>query len=323
MGLKQAGFSVVGAVEKDPLAAKTYVSNHAEVKVINEDITKVKSSRLLPRKGLTVDLVAGCPPCQGFSRVRRRNRRRPANDNRNCLVDEFERIVAELKPAAVFLENVPGIEKYYRFKQFLAFLRRNGYTVTCKTLDLSGYGVPQYRRRVCVVAGLGFKIDLPMPQDKRPTVSDAIRSLPKPKKARKLLQRTTTEHAPDVLARIKAIPLNGGSRSQLPASFALKCHKKCNGFKDVYGRMHWNKPSPTITGGCINASKGRFLHPQQHRVITLFEAALLQTFPRKYKFHDDRGRYGIAEMIGNALPPEFARRIAEQIMLATKKHRDG
>lgn len=124
------------------------------------------------------------------------------------------------------------------------------------------------------------------------------------------------------MVRIKAVPKNGGSRSDWPQELVLRCHKKCQGFKDVYGRMAWDAPSPTITGGCINASKGRFLHPQQDRVITLFEAALLQTFPRKYRFKMDRGRYPVAEMIGNALPPEFARRVAECILRGLKAHDD-
>lgn len=87
--------------------------------------------------------------------------------------------------------------------------------------------------------------------------------------------------------------------------------------------MDWNKPSPTITGGCINASKGRFLHPTQNRVITLFEAALLQTFPRRYYFELERGRYAAAEMIGNALPPLFAERVGRSIGRALETRQSG
>ena len=90
----------------------------------------------------------------------------------------------------------------------------------------------------------------------------------------------------------------------------LPCHQRLEGFWDVYGRMAWDKPAPTITGGCINPSKGRFLHPRAHRAITLREAALLQTFPKTYRFPLDQGRYSVALLIGNALPPEFIRRHA-------------
>ena len=109
------------------------------------------------------------------------------------------------------------------------------------------------------------------------------------------------------------IPANGGSRAALGVRNQLACHKRSNGFKDVYGRMAWDKPAPTITCGCINPSKGRFLHPEADRAITLREAALLQTFPKSYRFPLDEGRYPVAELIGNALPPEFIRRQAQAL----------
>jgi DNA (cytosine-5)-methyltransferase 1 len=104
---------------------------------------------------------------------------------------------------------------------------------------------------------------------------------------------------------IRRIPKNGGSRSDLPEEDQLDCHKRCNGFKDVYGRMAWGEVSPTITSGCFNPSKGRFLHPEEDRAITMREAALLQGFPRRYKFPTTDNKSAIALMIGNALPPPF------------------
>lgn len=113
------------------------------------------------------------------------------------------------------------------------------------------------------------------------------------------------EHrTPKVMAIIKQIPKNGGSRRDLPDHLQLECHKRCNGFKDVYGRMAWNDVAPTITSGCFNPSKGRFLHPEEDRAITLREAALLQGFPRRYKFPINN-KSAVALMIGNALPPPF------------------
>lgn len=113
------------------------------------------------------------------------------------------------------------------------------------------------------------------------------------------------------MAIIRKIPKDGGSRGQLGREAQLACHRKCDGFNDIYGRMSWEKPAPTITGGCINPSKGRFLHPEQDRAITLREAALLQGFPRTYKFDMSKGRYPAAQMIGNAFPPAFAARHAK------------
>jgi len=321
-GLKQAGFKIESAVELDPLAADTYASNHDGVRVVQKDVRRVTRTHLQPKNGEKIDLIAGCPPCQGFSRVRRRNRRNPARDDRNALIDEFERLVSSLNPTAIFLENVPGIQKYWRFKQFIAFLKRKHYEVTVEVLDLSLYGVPQTRKRVVVLAGKRFKIQLPKRAKFRATVRRAIGDLPCPKRSRKRLHRTTTKHADDVKIRIRSVPKNGGSRNSLPKKLILACHRKCSGFRDVYGRMPLDKPGPTITGGCINASKGRFLHPKQDRVITLYEAALLQTFPRSYHFNEGRGRYGVAEMIGNALPPEFARRVGVAILEALTANDD-
>jgi DNA (cytosine-5)-methyltransferase 1 len=112
---------------------------------------------------------------------------------------------------------------------------------------------------------------------------------------------------------IRLIPKNGGSRLDLGAENQLKCHQKCDGFKDIYGRMAWDDVAPTITGGCFNPSKGRFLHPTKNRTVTLREAALLQTFPTTYFFSLRRGKSSAAQMIGNALPPEFIRRHATRI----------
>jgi DNA (cytosine-5)-methyltransferase 1 len=118
---------------------------------------------------------------------------------------------------------------------------------------------------------------------------------------------------------IRKIPLNGGSRTQLGSHAQLPCHQDYDGFYDIYGRMSWDKPAPTITSGCINPSKGRYLHPRQHRAITLREAALLQGFPRRYRFNISAGRYPIARLIGNAFPPEFAAHHARRIAAALRE----
>ncbi|EGT3624740.1 DNA cytosine methyltransferase, partial [Morganella morganii] len=127
-----------------------------------------------------------------------------------------------------------------------------------------------------------------------------------------------------VLKIIENIPKDGGSRVDLPRDLWLPCHiKKPDGYKDVYGRMSWDKVSPTITGGCTNPSKGRFIHPEKNRAITLREAALLQTFPIDYKFSLDKGRDSVALMIGNALPPRFiyvhALKIKEHLIKLSKE----
>ena len=322
-GLKCAGFKVVSAVEIDDLAASTYKANHPEVQLVKSDIRTVGAAELLRGKTGTVDLVAGCPPCQGFSRVRRKNRNQAAPDPRNDLIAEFTRIVELLEPRAVFMENVPGIEKDRRFKLFLDRLQALGYQVNSQPLDLAEYGVPQWRTRVVVLAGKGFHIPMPSLCRKQRTVRGAIGSLPSPSRCRNRLHRQITLYSRETLERIRAVPKNGGSRHSWSEEMRLTCHTECDGFKDVYGRMWWDEPAPTITGGCINASKGRFLHPAQNRAITLLEAALLQTFGRRYYFDQHRGRYAVAEMIGNALPPRFAERVARCIARALEKNEHG
>ncbi len=322
-GLKLAGFDIVSAVEIDPLAASTYSSNHPKVKLIPRDITGVAPAELLPKGGGKIDLVAGCPPCQGFSRVRRCNRTKAAADDRNGLIAEFQRMVEKLEPAAVFMENVPGIENDLRFDAFLARLEELEYKVNWDTLELSDFGVPQRRSRVVVLAGKGFAIPMPRPRRTNRTVRTSIGDLPPPAESPNPLHNQITQHDERALERIRAVPKDGGSRQSWPEALRLACHDACDGFRDVYGRMAWDEPSPTITGGCINASKGRFIHPEQDRAITLLEAALLQTFRRRYHFNLERGRYAAAEMIGNALPPHFADRVGRSIARALEQHRHG
>jgi len=155
---------------------------------------------------------------------------------------------------------------------------------------------------------------LPRPGKRRRTVRQAIGKMKRPGKSGDPLHDVKSAHRPEVSRLIKMVPRNGGSRTDLPREFQLPCHKrKAVGFGDVYGRMRWDDVAPTITGGCFNPSKGRFLHPSQNRVITLREAAVLQSFPKSYWFSLNRGKEAAALMIGNALPPAFIRKHGKAI----------
>jgi DNA (cytosine-5)-methyltransferase 1 len=127
-----------------------------------------------------------------------------------------------------------------------------------------------------------------------------------------------SKHTERIIELIKNVPKDGGSRTDLDEKFYLECHKNFDGFSDVYGRMSWEKPAPTITAGFFAPSKGRFLHPDEHRAITPREAAILQGFPRDYFFSTKKGKTGCASMIGNALPPGFVKRHAKQIVKQLK-----
>ena len=286
-GLKKAKFKVIGAVDIEKNSLETYEANHPEVETWCEDIKNLKVSTVKRKLGLKkgeLDLLAGCPPCQGFSTMRTLNGARFAKDPRNDLIMEFLRFVEKLKPKAVMMENVPGLGKDKRFKIFLKRMRKLGYKGDSAILNAMDYGVPQRRLRLIYSAGLKRPAKLARRTRKVRTVRDAIGNLPLAGSSRDAVHNTQENRTPKVLAFIKRIPKDGGSRTDLPHKEQLECHKRCNGFKDVYGRMAWDKPAPTITSGCHNPSRGRFLHPEEDRAITLREAALLQGFPKRYKF---------------------------------------
>lgn len=322
VGLSRAGFRVLGAIDIDELAMDAYEANHAGVRTWRTDITQLPPSVVMAELGLKpggLDLLAGCPPCQGFSSIRTLNRSAIA-DARNDLIFAFLDYVRALKPRAVMMENVPGLASDTRMTSFVQSLEDLGYVVNYDVLDASEYGVPQRRRRVILLAGLYGRITFGRRAKRAVTVADAIGDLPLPADSSDPLHNISERRSDEIKLLIEMIPLDGGSRTELPAEHQLPCHLRVDGFHDVYGRMSWNDVAPTITGGCVNPSKGRFLHPEQHRAITLREAALLQTFPKRYKLPLAHGKYRAAQMIGNALPPEFIRRHAGAVRRYLEEH---
>lgn len=323
-GLKQAGFSVVGAVEISRLAVDTFRENHPEVNVWKKNISYLSAKAILRklkmRKGM-LDLLAGCPPCQGFSKLRTLNGSKRLRDVRNDLVFEFTRLTKGLRPKTIMLENVPGLSTNQRFKILCKTLERLGYSFSHHILDVSDYGVPQRRRRLILIGSRFGDLRLGRRARIRRTVRMAIGMLRNSGSSGDPCHDIVSEYSQKIVRLISKIPKNGGSRSDVKYFRQLECHKECLGFKDVYGRLAWDDVAPTITTGCINPSKGRFLHPKKNRALTLREAALLQSFPKSYKFLLKRGKYPVAELIGNALPPEFVRRHATSIRRHIEDHR--
>jgi DNA (cytosine-5)-methyltransferase 1 len=329
-GLKKAGFRVVWAVDNDPSAVAAYKANYKGVEVKEADIRTLdhaKIKRQLKLKKGVLDLLAGCPPCQGFSTLRTANGAYDVSDERNDLLHQFYIFAKAFVPKAVMLENVPGLAETHRFKLFLARMRKLGYEGEFKVLDAADYGVPQRRRRLIYIAGRRFAATLAEPSKRLKSVRDAIAKLPLAGRSGDPLHDLPEKRSKHVIDLIKMIPKNGGSRTQLPGNYILQCHKEHDGHYDVYGRMQWDEVSPTITSGCFNPSKGRFLHPTQNRAITMREAALLQGFPRRYRFPAPHSKIAIALMIGNALPPPFiaahARAIRNHIFAEFRKSRSN
>jgi DNA (cytosine-5)-methyltransferase 1 len=325
VGLKAAGFSVIGAVEIDPAAVGIYTTNHPEVHVFVADIRKLPARKVMNGLGLRrgeLDLLAGCPPCQGFSTLTTLNGAVEVNDPRNDLIRDYVRFVRVLRPRALLMENVPGLLRDARMVRALDELERLGYPVKAGTrvVDAADHAVPQRRRRMVMMSVEGRHVTHPQPCPTKLTVRDVLAELPKAGSSGDPVHDHRERRTRKVSELIARIPKNGGSRMSLGSDMQLECHRKTDGFYDIYGRMSWDRPAPTITSGCTNPSKGRFLHPEEDRAITLREAAILQGFPPDYRFDLTSGKEALAAMIGNALPPPFvaahAREIVRALLLA-------
>lgn len=313
-GLSQAGYEVISAVELDKKAVATYKINHPKVMLYESDIRKLSPKDLMKDAGLAkgeLFLLAGCPPCQGFSRLRTRNGKNVVEDERNDLIFDFLRFIEEMLPKRVMMENVPGLEKDQRFTVFKKRLIELGYFVGHKIVDASDHGVPQRRKRLILLASCNSEPTFPKAHKEKVTVKNAIGNIDELVGKEDSLHTLAEKRSENVKYIISMIPKDGGSRHQLPEKYHLKCFKKSGGFRDVYGRMSWSNVAPTITSGCSNPSKGRFLHPEKNRTITLREAAVLQGFPYDYQFIVSHGKQSIALMIGNALPPPLIKAHAE------------
>lgn len=307
-GVVRAGFEMIAAIEFDRYAAKAYAANHATTHLYNQDIKSIDINEIRNSlDGRRLHLLAGCPPCQGFSAVRRLNRSIAVEDERNSLILEYLRFIEELDPITIMMENVPSIINYNLFELVKDRLINLGYHLDYKVVNMEDYGVPQRRKRFVMLGSKIGKLNVVNGDKQKRTVRDAIGGLENTKYTLDVAHQIYPRHTTKIQSMIEQIPLDGGSRKDLPSEYTLECHKKEGvGFNDVYGRLKWDAVSSTITGGCLNPSKGRFLHPQEHRCITAREAALLQTFPLDYNFPESIPKTNIALMIGNALPPVFS-----------------
>ena len=336
LGFKLAGCKVAGAIDIDASACETFERN-LKVKPIQGDLRSVHGPKILNEFNLKkgdVDIVVGCPPCQGFSSLRRTTKRDDV-DARDDLVMIFAERIAEVQPRIVVFENVSGIVGG-RGRAFLEIffrkMKKLGYVTVNGIINAADYGIPQIRKRLVALFIEGEdrsanELVLPKQTHSDPrlaestglpswlTVKDAIGDLP-PLKSGEAAQHppnhVACKHTPKVLKIIRNIPKDGGSRSSLPIELWLPCHRDLDGAENVYGRMAWSKPGPTITSRCTTPSCGRFIHPEQDRAITPREAARLQSLPDYFVFEGTLAT--MTRYIGNGKPVYLATAIGEDLV---------
>lgn len=334
LGLESAGIHVRLGIEINKIAATTY-TNNLPGEVIMDDIKTISANNILHKlhkKCGELFLLAGCPPCQTFSSLQKDY---SVKDERNELIFEYIRLVKDLQPLFIQLENVPGLKNGRGKRIFQNAINdlEQWYELNYDVLNCADYGIPQSRRRL-VLHGVrrdvfkillsidkNFEVSLPPATHTADTINNpsllpwetaqtAFINLP-PVAAGAPAPDGYPNHETHGLAeiniqRIQYIRENGGSRTCLPEQLQLPCHKnKHLGYTDVYGIIDPKLPAPTITGGCITYSKGRYGHPYQNRAITVREAARLQSFPDDYVFYGSRGQTAL--QVGNAVPPLLAK----------------
>ena len=342
-GLLDSKIDVLAGIDNDPKLSRTYQNNNSPSQFECSDINDVDISKLRQKYGITekdVVLYAACTPCQPFSSL---NQRRKGSDPRDQLLLSFAEIVRASPPDFILVENVPGLGNAYGseiFQSFLSTLKIAGFaTSDSHKLDAQEFGVPQVRKRFLLIASRHGQIKLPRPSRKRTTVRDAISDFPKPSVGPTLrsIRSKDTAFGPEGLSSdenwpnhvfrpvsddhlkiLNAVPKDGGSRADVvDTSILLDCHQNApNLHKDVFGRIAWDGPAPTLTCRCTDIYCGRFTHPDENRGLSLREAAAIQTFPNDYKFY---GTFSHAsKQIGNAVPVALARRLGLSVVNSAK-----
>ena len=322
-GLRSSGVAVQAGYDIDPSCRHAFAANNAGATFVGADIRDLRYDDVAAHfQGAGVSALVGCAPCQPFSAHTRRSR---GNRNDDCsLLLEFARLVKEGRPAMVSMENVPGLAKHPAFAQFVAALKALDYHVEHDVVSCLGYGVPQRRRRLVLLASRIGRIALPAPAGhppgEQPTVADFIGNQPKVTDGE--AHRRDAAHVTMPLSDLNRRRIRqskpGGTWRDWDDELVNPCHKATY-YPAPYGRMRWDAPAPTITTQFCYYSTGRFGHPEQDRTISVREAALLQTFPRDYVLMDGEAPlpvHKLARHVGNAVPVKLAAAIGRAIVEA-------
>lgn len=327
-GLQTAGIKILAGIDNDYSCKETYETNITGAKFVNHDVSNLEANAL----GNILDInkndnnliFAGCSPCQYWSKVR-------TNKTKSLkgafLLKNFERFISYFRPGFIIVENVPGLalnKKHSILSDFIKFLESEGYAYDDGVINAIDFGVPQKRKRYLLIASrLTNKISLPAPEhnpnlivENYIGVTNGFNKIIAGHKDDSDFQHSAANLSDENLKRIQLTPKSGGDRSswkndkdlQIPAY-----QGKDDIFRDVYARMYWDRPAPTITTRFNSFSNGRFGHPDEDRAISIREGATLQTFPKDFIFKGSN-MASLARQIGNAVPPEIARRIGTHII---------
>jgi DNA (cytosine-5)-methyltransferase 1 len=330
-GFVTEGFNVVAGYDNDKSCKFAFEENNNSTFVL-KNIEDVRGEEINEAFGDKFKILVGCAPCQPFSSYSFKHKGK--TEDKWGLLYSFGRLIEEVKPTIVSMENVPQLLHFKKapvFKDFYEKLTSLGYFVSFQEVFCPDYGIPQRRRRLVLLASLLGNISL-IEKTHQPknyiTVKDVISSLPKV--AAGETDKTDSLHrarslTPLNLERIRATT-EGGSWKNWPLELQLNCHKRKSGrsYGSVYGRMKWNEPAPTMTTHCTGLGNGRFGHPDQDRAITLREASLFQTFPSSYLFFENENTFNpsiVCRHIGNAVPPLLGKVIAKSIATHLKEYK--
>ncbi|WP_143192356.1 DNA cytosine methyltransferase [Paenibacillus sp. P32E] len=328
-GLELSGLNVVAGFDIEESCRFAYEKNNSAL-FINEDIntlTGADINRLYPTESLRI--LVGCAPCQPFSKYTKRYRKEGPVDDKWKLLYSFARIIKEARPEIVSMENVPELSREEVFVDFINILEKLNYKVSWGIVNATNYGVPQYRKRLVLLASNLAKIDLIPPTHDETnfvTVREALSGLPTLTDGE--IDPNDVTHQASSLSSLNRQRIRqsmpGGTWRDWDESLQLECHKKKTGrsYPSVYGRMSWDLPSPTITTQFYGLGNGRFGHPEQHRALSLREGAILQSFPGKYQFIAPEKPFNkriLGTHIGNAVPVELGRAIGISIIKHLKE----
>lgn len=322
-GLLNTGIRVTHGVDFDSNCKYAFEKNNEGAEFVGISVVDLPGDKLNEWFGeAEIKLLAGCAPCQPFSKY---SSTRKSEDDKWMLLKEFQRLIEDSNPDLVTMENVPQLRTHSIFIKFVKSLKAQGYNIDYKVVHCAQYGLPQMRRRLVLVGSKFGEISILKPQltpANYITVKDAIGHLPKLKAGEKNPNDSMHFSASLNDINLKRIIHSkpGGTWRDWPEHLRAKCHTKKTGstYASVYGRMEWEKPSPTITTQSYGFGNGRFGHPEQNRALSLREAAILQSFPDSYDFFEpgtETSTRTICTMIGNAVPVKLGEVVGESFKL--------